>query len=74
LRRKDFLNFFVKYGLRFVFVNAAYTFYYAPLAFGLSLHELPSAICTFLAKRMDMGVLDVMYNQLGIHESKRRRV
>ncbi|MFL6466021.1 MAG: hypothetical protein ACJ73N_16630, partial [Bryobacteraceae bacterium] len=31
------LNFFVKYGLRFVFVNAAYTFYYSPLAFGLSL-------------------------------------
>ncbi|MFL6465958.1 MAG: hypothetical protein ACJ73N_16305 [Bryobacteraceae bacterium] len=58
------LNFFVKYGLRFVFVNAVYTFYYAPLAFGLSLHELPSAVCTFLARRMDMGVLDVMYNQL----------
>lgn len=59
------LNFLLRYGFRFVFVNALYTFYYTPLAFGLSLHQLPSAVCTFLAKRMDMGVLDVMYQQLG---------
>lgn len=58
------LNFLMKYGLRFVFVNALYTFYYAPLAFGLSLHQIPQATCDFLAKRMDLGVLDIMYNQL----------
>src|SRR3954451_9666841 len=52
-----FLNFLLKYGLRFAFVNMLYTFYYTPMAFGLSLHQLPSAVCTFLAKRMDMGVI-----------------
>jgi hypothetical protein len=58
------MEFLMKYGLRFVFVNWLYSFYYAPLAFGLSLHQIPAAVCTFLARRMDMGVLDIMYNQL----------
>lgn len=61
------LRMLIRYSVRFVAVDTIYRYYYQPVSFlhtGLSLHEIPGAICDYYVNQLDLRRMDIMINQL----------
>jgi hypothetical protein len=61
------LRMLIRYAVRFVAVDTIYRYYYQPVSFlhtGLSLHEIPGAICDYYVNQLDLRRMDIMINQL----------
>jgi hypothetical protein len=61
------LRMMINFSTRFVAVETLYRFYYQPLSFlhtSLSIHQVPTAICSYYVDQMDLRRMDIMMNQL----------
>jgi hypothetical protein len=61
------LRMLIRYSVRFVAVDTLYRYYYQPVSFlhtSLSIHQIPTAICSYYVDQLDLRRMDIMINQL----------